>query len=316
VGELINSTGTNPCGEITLRNKQFCNLTEVVARAGDTPVELLEKVKIATMIGSYQSTLTDFPYLSEEWKKNCDEERLLGVSITGQYDSKEARNATTLSTLRDYAIKINKRYAKKLGINPSTSITTVKPSGTVSQLVNASSGMHPRHAPHYIRRVRISASDPLFLMMKAQGMPYQPEVGQTMEMANTFVFEFPIKSPRGSVTGDDMTALDHLEYWKMVKQNYTEHNPSITVSVAEDEWLRVGSWVWDNWEIVGGLSFLPKSNHVYQLAPYETITKEKYDELLEAMPELDFEVLSQYEYEDNTEGAKTLACAGSTCEIV
>ena len=312
----IDSTGTNPCGEITLRNKEFCNLTEVVARAGDTSVDLLEKVKVATILGTYQSMLTDFGYLSKEWKKNCEEERLLGVSITGQFDSKEARNPTTLKTLRDYAVKINKKYAKRFGVNQSLSVTTVKPSGTVSQLVDASSGMHPRHSPYYIRRVRIASTDPLFLMLKAQGMNHTPEVGQVEATATTFVLEFPIKAPKGSITGDGMTAIEQLEYWKIVKENYTEHNPSQTVSVGEDEWLETGAWVWKNWEIVGGFSFLPRTNHVYALAPYEAITKERYDGMVAKMPEIDYSKLSDFEYEDNTEGAGTSSCIGNVCEVV
>ena len=313
--EHLASTGTNPCGEITLRNKEFCNLSEVVARKNDTQVTLMDKIRIATILGTYQSTLTKFPYLSKQWKKNCDEERLLGVSITGQFDSKKVRNATTLEALKDYAIKINKQYAKKFGINPSASITCVKPSGTVSQLVNASSGMHPRYAPYYIRRVRISATDPLFRMLKEQGVPYKPEVGQILDTANTFVLEFPIKSPDGAITAGHITAIDQLEHWKMVKENYTEHNPSQTVYVSDDEWLKVASWIWDNWDLIGGLSFLPKQTHVYELAPYEEITETQYEQLVKSMPEIDFGKLAQYEVDDNTEGAKALACAGNVCEI-
>lgn len=305
------------CGEITLRNKQFCNLTEVIARAGDSAVDLIEKVRIATILGTYQSMLTDFGYLSEDWKINCEAERLLGVSITGQFDCKQVRNAETLKMLKDYAVKINKKYAKRFGITQSMSVTCVKPSGTVSQLVDASSGMHTRHSPYYIRRVRISTTDPLLMMMKAQGMKPVPEVGQAEETATTWVLEFPIKAPKGSITGDDMTAIEQLEHWKMVKNNFTEHNPSVTISVASDEWLEVANWVWNNWDIIGGLAFLPKSDHVYQLAPYEAIAKEQYDEMVANMPELDFSKLSDFEYEDKTEGAKAAACvsADGVCEI-
>lgn len=315
-GHLIDEMGTNPCGEIVLRNKQFCNLTEVVARSGDKAVDLLEKIRLATILGTYQSMLTDFGYLSKEWKNNCEEERLLGVSITGQYDSKEARNPTTLMLLRDYAVKVNKKYAKKFGINASSSITTTKPSGTVSQLVDASSGAHPRYSPYYIRRVRISGTDALYKMLVGQGFKAYPEVGQDAANATTWVFEFPIKSPKGAVTNDEVSALDHLEHWKVLKTNYTEHNPSVTISVEDDEWLEVGAWVWKNWDIVGGLSFLPKTNHVYQLAPYEPISKERYEEMVLATPSIDFTQLSAYENEDNTEGAKALACVGNVCEIV
>ena len=313
----LEDTGTNPCAEITLRNKEFCNLSEVVARKGDSQVTLLEKIRIATILGTYQSTLTKFPYLSKEWKKNCDEERLLGVSITGQFDCKKVRNPATLETMREYAIKINKQYAKRFGISPSVSITCVKPSGTVSQLVNASSGMHPRFSPYYIRRVRISATDPLFKMLKDQGVPHQPEVGQVEPTVNTYVLEFPVKSPDGAITADDITAKDQLEHWKMVKENYTEHNPSQTVYVGDDEWLDIGAWVWSNWDIIGGLSFLPKSNHVYSLAPYEKITETQYNKLVKEMPEIDFSALSAYEKEDNTIGASEQACSGSnTCEVI
>ena len=315
--EFLSEMGTNPCGEITLRHKQFCNLSEVVARKGDTQVTLLDKVRIATIIGTYQSTLTKFPYLSKDWKKNCDEERLLGVSITGQFDCKKVRNPATLETMREYAVKINKQYAKRFGINPSVSITCVKPSGTVSQLVNASSGMHPRFSPYYIRRVRISATDPLFKMLKDQGVPYKPEVGQIEPTANTYVLEFPIKSPDGAITSTELTAIDQLEHWKMVKENYTEHNPSQTVYVGEDEWLDIGAWVWRNWDMIGGLSFLPKTNHVYELAPYTEITETQYNKLVKEMPKIDFSLLQNYEKEDNTIGAKEVACGGSgTCEIL
>lgn len=314
--EHIDSIGTNPCGEINLRNKQFCNLSEVVARKNDTQVTLMDKIRIATILGTYQSTLTNFKYLSKEWKKNCEEERLLGVSITGQYDCKRVRNETTLEAMRDYSVKINKQYAKRFGINHSTSVTCVKPSGTVSQLVDASSGMHPRHSEYYIRRVRISSTDPLFRMMKDQGFPYKPEVGQLEETATTFVLEFPIKSPDGAITSDDLNAIDQLEHWKMVKENYTEHNPSNTIYVKDDEWLSVGSWVWDNWDIIGGLSFLPKTNHVYELAPYESITKSEYEKLEKSTPKIDFSLLSKYEFEDNTVGSKELACSGNVCEVV
>lgn len=240
----------------------------------------------------------------------------MGVSITGQFDSKNARNETNLEVMKEHAIKINKEYAKNFGINESSSITCVKPSGTVSQLVNASSGMHTRYAPFYIRRVRISATDPLFKMMRDQGVPYKPEVGQTLDNATTYVLEFPIKSPANAKTNNGTTALEQLEHWKMVATKFTEHNPSNTIFVTEDEWLSVGAWVWENWDIIGGLSFLPKTDHVYELAPYEEITEKQYKELTKAMPKIDYDKLSEYENEDNTQGAKELACQGGTCEIV
>lgn len=313
--DYIGEMGTNPCGEITLRNKEFCNLSEVVVRETDTTKTLMDKIRIATILGTYQSTLTKFPYLSKEWKENCDAERLLGVSLTGQFDNPSSTSPEALQSLRTHAIKINEEYATRFGIPQSMSITCVKPSGTVSQLVNASSGMHPRYAPYYIRRVRISATDPLFKMMKEQGVSYKPEVGQTLDTANTFVLEFPIASPEGAITAGHITAIDQLEHWKKVKENYTEHNPSQTVYVSEDEWLKVASWLWDNWDIIGGLSFLPKQTHVYELAPYEEITREQYEELVKSFPKIDFSQLSKYELDDMTEGAKAMACLGGTCEV-
>jgi len=314
-GDYIDDCGTNPCGEIILRSKQFCNLSEVVARPDDTEKTLLEKIKVATIIGTYQSTLTNFGYLSKEWKKNCDAEALLGVSITGQWDSPAVHNEKTLEKLRKESIKVNKEYAKKFGANQSTCITAVKPSGTVSQLVDAASGMHPRHAPYYIRRIRISATDSLFKMLASQGVPYHPEVGQNKETANTYVLEFPVKAPKGATFKDDQTALDQLAHWKKVKVAYTEHNPSVTVSVGDDEWIEVGNWVYQNWDIVGGLSFLPRTDHVYQLAPYEAIDKKQYDALMKNFPEIDFSQIVSFEAADETEGAKELACVSGVCEV-
>ncbi|MBI2617974.1 ribonucleoside-triphosphate reductase [Candidatus Kaiserbacteria bacterium] len=311
----INRPGTNPCGEIILQSKQFCNLSEVICRAEDTEASLLRKVRIATILGTYQSTLTNFRYLSKDWKENCEAERLLGVSLTGQWDSKAVRQAPVLKKLRAETVKVNKQYAKKFGVNHSNAITCVKPSGTVSQTVNCASGMHPRHAPYYIRRIRISATDSLFKMLKDQGVPFHPEVGQTMESANTFVLEFPVKSPKGTVFRDEITALDQLEHWKIVKKNFTEHNPSTTISVGENEWITVADWLYKNWDIIGGLSFLPRSNHLYQLAPYEEITKEQYEKLVQRFENVDYSKLMTYELQDETEVKKELACAGGTCEI-
>lgn len=307
--------GTNPCGEIILQSKQFCNLSEVVARADDTEETLIKKMKIATILGTYQSTLTYFPYLSKEWKKNCEKERLLGVSITGQWDSKVVRDPKVLDKLRQVAIETNKKYAKKFGITPSTCITCVKPSGNASQTVDCSSGMHARYSQYYIRRVRISATDSLFKMLKDQGVPYFPEVGQTMEDATTFVIEFPVKAPKGAIVKDDLSAIDQLEHWKVVKKYYTEHNPSVTISVGEDEWIAVANWIYENWDLVGGLSFLPRSNHVYQLAPYEAIDKDKYEEMTKHFEHIDFSKIVTYEKVDETEVKKELACAGGLCEI-
>ncbi len=314
-GGIYPQWGTNPCGEIILQSKQFCNLSEVVARAEDTEETLMKKIKVAAILGTYQSTLTYFPYLSKEWKKNCEQERLLGVSITGQWDSKVARDEKVLERLRDYAIEVNKKYAKKFGVNASTCVTCVKPSGTVSQTVDCASGMHTRYAPYYIRRIRISANDSLFRMLKDQGVPYYPEVGQTYENATTVVLEFPVKSPNGAICNKDLTAIDQLEHWKKVKKHFTEHNPSVTISVGEDEWIGVANWVFENWDLVGGLSFLPRSNHVYKLAPYEEIDKQRYDEMKKQMGDLDFSKIMTYEKSDETEVKKELACAGGMCEI-
>lgn len=312
----LGDLGTNPCGEIILQSKQFCNLSEVVARHADDEKSLLHKAKLATILGTYQATLTNFGYLSKEWKENCEKERLIGVSITGQWDCPAIRNAEALKKMRKEVVKQNEIYAKRFGINPATCATCVKPSGTVSQTVDCASGMHTRHAPYYIRRVRISATDSLFKMLRDQGVPYFPEVGQSKENATTYVLEFPIKAPKGAIYRDQQTAIEQLEFWKMVKVNYTEHNPSVTISVGEDEWIEVANWVFENWDIIGGLSFLPRNEHVYQLAPYEEIDEKKYNELVEKTRNIDFSKIITYEKLDETEVKKELACAGGTCEIV
>jgi len=313
---FIGDMGTNPCGEIILRSKQFCNLSEVVARHDDTEKSLLRKVRLAAILGTYQSTLTNFGYLSKDWKENCEQERLLGVSITGQWDCPAVRHPKVLQTLKAEAVKINAAIAKRFGINASTCVTCVKPSGTVSQTVDCASGMHPRHSKYYIRRVRISATDSLFKMLKDQGVPYFPEVGQSRENASTYVLEFPVEAPDDSVYRDSLSAIEQLEFWKMVKENYTEHNPSVTISVGDEEWIGVANWVYANWDIINGLSFLPRSEHVYQLAPYEKIDKERYESLKEKMRNIDFSKIITYEKHDETEAKKELACAGGTCEIV
>ncbi|MCK5059737.1 MAG: ribonucleoside-triphosphate reductase [Candidatus Pacebacteria bacterium] len=307
--------GTNPCGEIILKPKQFCNLTEVVARAYDTKESLLRKTRLAVILGTYQSTLTNFPYLSLEWKKNCEEERLLGVSITGQWDCPAIRDEEALKEIKEEALKVNKEYAKKFKIPASASITCVKPSGTVSQLVDSASGMHPRHSRHYIRRVRISATDALFKMLRDQGIPYHPEVGQSADSAITYVLEFPVKAPRGGVFKDDISAIEQLKHWKMVKEHFTEHNPSITISVGDNEWIEVANWVYENWSLAGGLSFLPRSNHVYKLAPYEAVSKEVCEEFAKKVAHLDFSKIVTYEKEDETDIKKELACVAGLCEI-
>jgi ribonucleoside-triphosphate reductase (thioredoxin) len=308
--------GTNPCGEIILKPKQFCNLSEVVARVNDTEASLLRKIRVATILGTYQSTLVNFPYLSKEWKENCEQERLLGVSITGAWDSPVARKPAVLRKLKAESVRINALYAKRFGINASSCITCNKPSGNLSQTVDCSSGIHPRHAPFYIRRVRIASTDALFKMLKDQGVPYSPEVGQSMENATTYVIDFPVKAPTGTKTfKKDLSAIDQLECWKNFKVNYTEHNPSVTISIGEDEWIEVANWVYDNWDIVGGLSFLPRDNHVYQLAPYEEIDQDRYRELLKRYENIDFSKIVTYEINDETEVKKELACVGGVCEV-
>ena len=306
--ELKEFMGTNPCGEITLRSKQFCNLSEVVCREEDTVKDLLNKIRIATIIGTYQASLTNFDYLSDEWKKNCEEERLLGVSLTGIADIQ--MDFEVIKKLKDRAIEVNKEYAKRLGINTSTSVTCIKPSGTVSQLVNASSGAHPRFAPYYIRRVEISETDPLFKLLKDQGIPAYPRPTQK----STWVLEFPIKSPEKAITKDGVTAIEQLDKWKLLKTYFTEHNPSTTIYVGEDEWITVADWLWKNWEMIGGLSFLPRDDHVYELAPYEAISKSDYQKLIKAFPKINFSNLSKLEKEDNTSGGEA-GCTSDTCEI-
>jgi ribonucleoside-triphosphate reductase (thioredoxin) len=309
------TSGTNPCGEIILKSKQFCNLSEVVVRAEDTEETLMDKVRIATILGTYQASLTNFPYLSPAWKKNCEEEALLGVSMTGQWDNKTVRDPRVLRRLKEVALETNRKYAKRFGINPSSCVTCVKPSGNGSQLFDSASGMHPRHAKYYIRRVRIEGHNPLKKLLEDEGVPCLPEVGQTKESANTWVLEFPIKAPEGAVVKANLTANSQLEYWKALKENYCEHNPSVTISVGPDEWLAVGDWVYRNWDIVGGLSFLPRSEHVYQLAPYEEISQERYQELISKFPTIDFSKLVLYEEQDRTVGAKEYACVAGVCEI-
>ncbi|MFA6407848.1 MAG: ATP cone domain-containing protein [Candidatus Paceibacterota bacterium] len=312
---IIGPIGTNPCGEIILQSKQFCNLTNVVARADDTEASLLRKIRVATIIGTYQSSLTNFPYLSKQWKQNCEKERLLGIGLAGQWDCDIVRKPEILRKLKEETIRINKVYAKKFGIAESTAITCVKPDGNSSQTFDYSSGMHPRHSKYYIRRIRIAVTDSLFKMLRDQGVPHFPEVGQSVENATTYVLEFPVKAPAGSIFKEDLSAIDQLEYWKVVKLNYTEHNPSVTISIGEDEWIEVANWVYKNWDIVGGLSFLPRENHVYQLAPYEKIDEKKYLELSKRFENIDFSKIMSYEREDQTEIKKELACVAGVCEI-
>lgn len=314
---IIGPIGTNPCGEIILQSKQFCNLSEIIARSNDTEATLMKKIRIAAILGTYQSTLTNFGYLSKEWKENCEKERLLGVSITGQWDCPVVRKPEIMRKLRAEAVRVNKEYAKRFGIQESTAVTCTKPSGNGSQTFDCSSGMHPRHSKFYIRRVRISSTDSLFKMLKDQGVPFNPEVGQTAENATTYVLDFPVKAPQGTSTfKNDLTAIEQLEYWKMVKVNFTEHNPSVTISVGDNEWIEVANWVYKNWDIVGGLSFLPREDHVYKLAPYETIDEKTYKELSKKFEHIDYSKIISYEKQNETDLKKELACVAGVCEIV
>ena len=309
--------GTNPCSEIILRPHQFCNLTEVVVRAEDDFDSLKRKVRLATILGTFQSTLTDFKYLRKVWRQNTEEERLLGVSLTGIFDNKimVGKGAyplgPNLREMRQEAVITNAKYAKAIGIPQSTAITCVKPSGTVSQLVDSASGIHPRYAEYYIRRVRGDVKDPLTQFLMESGVPHEPDV---MNPDNMMVFSFPQKSP-SKVTG--LSALEHLELWLAYQENWCEHKPSITVSVAEDEWMKVGAWVYEHFDEVSGISFLPKSDHTYRQAPYEAITKDEYDALVKESPkEINWYDLGLYELEDNTESSQTFACTSDSCEVV
>ncbi|HAS80845.1 MAG: Ribonucleoside-triphosphate reductase [Candidatus Nomurabacteria bacterium GW2011_GWE1_32_28] len=312
---IVGLPGSNPCGEITLRSKQFCNLTSIVVRPKDSIEDLKRKVRLSTILGTYQATLTHFGYLSKEWKNNCDDEALLGVSITGYYDNQIIRSDDVLSKLREESIKTNREYAKKFGIKYSTCITTIKPHGNSGQLLYVGSGMHPWYAEYYIRRVRISTNDPLFQLIKDQGVPFKAEVGYSTSNSTVAVVEFPIKAPEGAITRDKVSAIDLLNEWKRLKVNYIEHNPSVTIYVGEDEWIKVANFVYENWDIVGGLSFLPRSEHVYQLAPYEEISKEEYNRRIKEIKHIDFSKLIYYEQEDNTVGAKEFACVSGVCSV-
>jgi len=307
--------GLNPCGEIYLRSKQFCNLTSIVVRPEDTAETLKKKMAHATILGTYQSMLTNFGYLSEGWRKNCEEERLLGVSLTGYYDNEIIRNDETLDMLREEAIKVNEVYAKRLEINQSTAITCVKPHGNSGQLLGVGSGMHPWFSPYFIRRVRISHTDPMLQFAREQGVPIFPEVGQARETATTFVLEFPVKAPENAICKEAVSALDLLKEWKRLKTHFVEHNPSATIYVGPDEWLMVANFVYENWDWVGGLSFLPRTDHVYQLAPYQEIDKAEYDRRTAEIGKLDFSRLMLYEVGDSTTGSKEFACVSGACEI-
>ena len=312
--------GTNPCSEIILRSREFCNLSEVVVRSTDTKETLMEKVRLATILGTIQSTLVNFKYVSSVWRNNCEEERLLGVSLTGIMDNKLLNGKgssqelpSLLQDLRDEAVKTNEEFAKKIGINQSVAVTCVKPSGTVSQLVDAASGIHARHNPFYVRTVRGDKKDPLTKMMTDMGFPVEDDV---MNPSHTAVFSFPMSVNKDAVFRTDMTAIDQLKLWKVYQENWCEHKPSVTISVKEHEWLEVGAWVYDNFDMMSGVSFLPFSEHTYKQAPYQDVAKEEFEMLLNKMPkEIDWSKLGDYEKTDMTIGAQELACVAGGCEI-
>ena len=312
--------GTNPCSEIILRDREFCNLTEIVIREDDTIETLKEKVKVATILGTWQSTLTNFRYLNRKWTENCEEERLLGVSMTGIMDSKLTNGKSTglpelLQSLRGIAVDTNKDWAKKLNINASAAITCVKPSGTVSQLTDTASGIHARHNPHYIRTVRADKKDPLAKMMHEAGFPVEDDVTKP---DHTWVFSFPIKGPKNGIYRRDMSAIEHLKLWKVYQDNWCEHKPSITVTVKENEWMEVGAWVYENFDKMSGVSFLPYADHSYRQAPYQDCTSAEYLELIKKMPKnVEWAKLSEYESVDMTTSSQELACsADGGCEVV
>ena len=310
--------GTNPCSEIILRDKEFCNLSEVIVRADDTPETLKRKIRLATILGTWQASLTNFPYLSSEWKKNCEEECLLGVSLTGILDNKLMRDQGAelerlLAGLRATAVETNKEWAKKIGINPAAAITCVKPSGTVSQLTDSASGIHARHNEYYIRTVRADRKDPMCQFMIDKGFPAEPCV---MRPDHTMVFSFPQKAV-GSVTRTDLTAIAHLELWLTYQRHFCEHKPSITVTVKEHEWMAVGAWVYDHFDEVSGVSFLPHSDHSYVQAPYQDCTKAEYEAAAAKLPlSIEWSELTKYEKEDSTKSSQTFACSAGSCEIV
>ena len=311
--------GTNPCAEIILRDREFCNLSEVVVRANDTEESLLEKIRLATILGTFQSTLTNFKYVSSMWRKNCEEERLLGVSLTGIMDSRITNGKSNkdlvklLEGLKKQSIEVNKEFAKELGVNQSAAVTCVKPSGTVSQLVDAASGIHARHNPYYIRTVRGDKKDPLTKLMTEVGFPVEDD---EMNPSHTAVFSFPMKVDRGAVFRTDLTAIQQLDLWKIYQEHWCEHKPSVTISVKEDEWMEVGAWVYKNFDQMSGVSFLPFSEHTYRQAPYQDCDREQYEKLLKVMPkDVDWSQLSKYETVDTTVASQELACTSGSCEI-
>jgi len=315
--------GTNPCSEIILRPNQFCNLTEVVVRATDTVDSLKNKIRIATILGTVQATFTNFGYLRKRWQNNTEEERLLGVSLTGIMDNvttlsqDHTQLAKVLQSLREVAVQTNKEWSGRLGIPQSTAITCVKPSGTVSQLVDSASGIHARHNPYYIRTVRGDNKDPLTQFMIESGVPNEPEIRGNEPSPDITVFSFPMAAPKDAVCRNDMTAVQQLELWKTYAQHWCEHKPSVTISVKENEWNNVGTWCWNNFKYLSGVSFLPHSDHTYKQAPYQDINKKTYEKLAKKMPtEIDWQKLQDFEKEDTTKGSQELACTAGVCELV
>ena len=306
---------TNPCAEAVLRDQGLCNLSSAILRADDDLDDALHKVETATWLGVIQSTFTDFHLTSPEWKANAEEERLLGVSISGQADAPHLITKDNLIAMKQKILKTAKKASKIMGISMPAATTAIKPEGTSSCLVDSSSGIHERFAQYYIRRYRISTHDPLFRLMKDQGVPMVPEVGQTEGTANTYVIEFPIKAPEGAILRSQKSALEQLEHYKLIQEYYCEMNASCTIYVKESEWFEVGAWTFRNWDFVSGLSFLPYDGSVYKLAPYEEIQEEQYLKLLKEFPKIDYSVLSSYENEDLTQGSKEYACTGGACEL-
>jgi len=312
--------GTNPCSEILLRPNQFCNLTEVVCRVNDKVPDLKRKIRLATILGTIQATMTNFGYLRKRWTNNTEEERLLGVSLTGITDCRILNNALSkqlpqiLTELKNYSVQINKEWAEKFSIPQSTAVTCVKPSGTVSQLVDSSSGIHARHAPYYIRTVRADNKDPLTRFMINSGIPNEPD---QMKPDHTTVFSFPIKASANALHRNSMTAIEQLEFWKIYAEYWCEHKPSVTISMKESEWIGVGAWCWDNFDYLSGVSFLPNTDHSYKQAPYQDINSDKYKELIKDFPkDINWSSLSEWEKEDTTKGTQQLACTAGACEIV
>jgi ribonucleoside-triphosphate reductase len=307
--------GTNPCGEIILRPYQVCNLSIAVAREDDTEESLMEKVEVASIIGTIQSMAEHFPGLREEWVRNQQEERLLGVDILGAISSELARDADVERRLKAHAIATNEKYAKILGINPSASVTCNKPGGNSAQTLGTSSGIHAWKAPYYIRNIRVAASSPVCRALKDCNVPMNPENGQTEETATTWVIPFPVKAPDGAIVDADMTAIDQLENWLKFKLNWVEHNPSCTITYSEDELLDVIKWVWQHRDLIGGLSFLPRLNPAYDQLPYQEITQIEYLAAIEAFPKIDFSKIYRYEFQDMTTATSELACFAGSCDV-